>query len=189
MVVNDGVLLGARWLLLRDSDGLSVLHDNWLIQVLVQASVRVHLSPLLNLEDRLGRLDRVNGHIRDGLVLQVDIGVLLSAATARLLGLDQHIVRSLAVLVQLRVPVEALITVGLLTLVELGLRVAAVMLSSIAARGESPIAEMAFERSLASVHSLVHLEVRLVQELFSTDALDTLMGKFGVRGVEIRNKY
>ena len=66
---------------------------------------------------------------------------------------------------------EAFFTTMMFTLVQLGLRMAPMMLTPVTTRCECLVAELALERPLAGVYSLVNLEVRLVSELLSADVL------------------
>lgn len=120
------------------------------------------------LEYRVDLLDCLYRNVADIGVTKVDVWVLLLATTACLFRLDVDVVGSLAVLKQLSISVEALVTIVLFALVELGLRVSSVVLSSVTARSESSIAKLTLERSLASMHPFMHLEIGLVSEFFST---------------------
>ena len=123
------------------------------------------------MENGIDLFDCLNWNVADFCVTQVDVRVLLFAATACLFRFDMNVVGSLAVLKELSISVEALITSGLFTFVELRLRVSSVVLSSVTARSESSIAKLTLEGSLASVHPFMHLEIRLVSELFPTHVL------------------
>lgn len=94
-----------------------------------------------------------------------------------------NVVGSLAVLKELSISVEALITISLFAFIELRLRVSSVVLSSVTARSESSIAKLTLEGSLASVHPFMHLEVRLVSELFPAYALLAYHEKMKCKGM------
>ena len=85
--------------------------------------------------------------------------VLLLATTANLLRLQLHSVHLARVLHKLNVPMKALRAPLHLALIQLGLRVAPVVLTPVAAGGEGLVAEMAFEGLLPGMHPLMHLEI------------------------------
>ena len=68
---------------------------------------------------------------------------------------------------------ETVLAITLVALVQFGLGVSSMVLTSVATRCEGSITEPTLEWTLASMHSFVHLEVRLVEEFFSTCPLNT----------------
>lgn len=94
--------------------------------------------------------------------------VLLLAATANLFGLKLHPMDLDGVLHELNVSVEALGAALHLALIQLCLRVPSVMLTPISTGSKRLVAEFAFKWLLTGVHSLMHLEIGLVQELPAT---------------------
>ena len=70
--------------------------------------------------------------------------------------------RSLAVLEKLGVSVEAMMAIFLAAFVQLSLRMASVVFTSVSTGRERSVTEHAFEWSLSSVHPFMHLEVGFV---------------------------
>lgn len=170
---DDGILLGVLGLWERVTHLLSMLQRDRLVQVLQLPRLRALSLEPHDLEDRINLLDHIDRDVADFFVVEVNVRILLLAAATQLLRLHLYTMGPLAMLEQLCVSVEALPAFGLLALIQLGLRVSAVVLSSVTARGEGPVAESTLEGPLSSVHSFVHLKVRLVLELFATHAFFT----------------
>ena len=151
-------------------DRAIILYHDWLVQILELAGIRVPIPTLGHLEYRNKLFEDLDWHVVDFWVLQVHIMVLLLATTANLLRLQLHPVHLARVLHKLNVPMKALRAPLHLALIQLGLRVAPVVLTPVAARGEGLVAEMAFEGLLPGMHPLMHLEIRLVQEFTAAGA-------------------
>ena len=168
---NYGIFLSVGILREQAPNLLSVLKRNWLIEILQTTCDRVPSLVLNHLEDWIDWLDHVDGHITYFFIIEIDVFVLLFSTTAQFLWLHLFAMAPLAVVKKLGVSMETLPTLGLSALVQLCLRMSPVVLASVATWGEGTVTKLALEWPLTRVHSLMDLEVWLIQEFFTTYVL------------------
>ena len=124
-----------------------------------------------DLENWFNILVDIYRNIADLFVIKVDIRVFLATSTTASFRLELNPMCFLTMDKKLNVAMEALITTWLLTLVELCLSVAPMVLASISAWSKCLVAELALEWAFTRMLSFMNLKIWLVLELLTANAL------------------